>query len=138
MVSVAYPGGITALAQDSLDYPRLNRELHDSEVAYEQMGEENSRLSNRIALKDTILSDLIAGRRTFVEAVRDFHELNQSDPRLMQLLRDGSPGCSDEQVIALNVLTYLEHRLYLDRTGMYAKFVAEYRLHYSNRTSAGS
>lgn len=65
-----------------------------------------SESERRVAVKEQVTAELIAGRRTVPEAVARFRSVLESTPVALALLRRHSPGLSEEECIGRNVIHY--------------------------------
>src|SRR5688572_3967944 len=75
----AYP----ALAGDSNSLSELmefRAQLTEAEKEHQRLQREDDQTLYRIAAKNGVVRDLVAGRRTFDDAVLRFHEVNRTNP----------------------------------------------------------
>ncbi|WP_439620485.1 hypothetical protein [Gemmata sp.] len=71
----------------------------------------NRELLHRIAIKNELIAELIAGRTTLAEVTQKFLVMNQSRSECMTSIRATYPGGTDEEKTAQNVLGYLRDEL---------------------------
>lgn len=64
------------------------------------------RIDQRIALKNIVVQNLIAGRVTLASAAEDFDSLNKLEPELV-VQKSIFPGDTDKETAALQVVTYI-------------------------------
>jgi hypothetical protein len=65
----------------------------------------------RVAIKNALVAELIAGRTTLSEVTGQFLILNQSRPDVMAIIRATYPGSTDQEKSAHNVIAYLRVEL---------------------------
>lgn len=68
-------------------------------------------LQRRIAIKESLVADLVAGRATLAYVAEQFLALNQGRPEIMRVIRATCPGRSDLEKSAHNVVEYAEGEL---------------------------
>jgi hypothetical protein len=61
----------------------------------------------RIAYKDSLIRELVAGRATLAQVSDEFLRLNEEEPASLEVLRRCYPGPGDEERSAHNVLGYV-------------------------------
>lgn len=66
-------------------------------------------IAARIAYKESLIRELIAGRTTLARVSDEFLRLNEEEPTTMNVLRTSYPGSGDEERSAHNVLEYVHH-----------------------------
>lgn len=64
-------------------------------------------LAARIAYKDSLVRELIAGRATLAQVSDEFLRLNEEEPVALKVVRDRYPGSGDEEKSANNVIGYV-------------------------------
>jgi hypothetical protein len=62
---------------------------------------------HRIAVKEQLIQEVIAGRVSLMEAAAQFRALNATQPRFMEIIRDFYAGATDEECLCKNVLGYV-------------------------------
>ena len=65
---------------------------------------------DRIAYKDRLVGQLVAGRATLEEVTAEFLRLNQGNPAALAAIRRQFSGSTDEERTARNVLAYVRIR----------------------------
>jgi hypothetical protein len=99
-----------------LDLWNLPSLHHQAAVANEEardLDTQSADLRNRIAVKEALVSGLIAGRLTLAETAAEFAVLNQSFPNYMTIFRDVYSGETDDEKNIWNVIDYARTRLAL-------------------------
>lgn len=90
-------------------------ELREELNAEVELGESlelvNVEIQRRIAIKEGLVADLIAGRTTLACVAEQFLALNQGRPEYMRVIRVTYPGASDFEKSAHNVIGYVEGEL---------------------------
>jgi hypothetical protein len=109
-VVIGYPGGVASAYQDAGDLPRLTEELDQLHREQARLEREAVHLSNRIAVKEALIEDLIAGRMTLLAVAEEFAELNSDDANAA-IIRTNYRGENDLERNANNVLSYAEQRV---------------------------
>jgi hypothetical protein len=79
----------------------------------------------RIAYKDSLIRELVAGRTTLARVSDEFLRLNEEEPVELRVVRERCPGSGDEEKSAHNVLGFVlqlrlpadEEARVLDRLG---------------------
>src|SRR5207302_800885 len=79
----------------------------DPEVA--RLNARTYHLASRIAYKDSLIRELVAGRATLAQVSDEFLRLNQEEPAAMFVLRSRYPGSGDEERSANNVIGFVHH-----------------------------
>jgi hypothetical protein len=64
-------------------------------------------LGARIAYKDLLVQELVAGRATLAQVSDEFLRLNEEEPAELHVLRHRYPGSGDEEKSANNVLHFV-------------------------------
>jgi hypothetical protein len=77
----------------------------------DQMDSKQQSVSQRIAYKEALITELIAGRTTLHEVSQEFLALNREVPSAMFVLRWKFQVESDEEVSALNVIDFVTDRV---------------------------
>ena len=117
----AHPTWARSIGADVWNVPALkdrNRALAEENRRMEAEGED---VRHRIAVKETLVADLIAGRSTLAETTAQFTTMNASRPEYMSVIRDAFPGATDQEKMARNVIAFAvvrvapEHRAELAR-----------------------
>lgn len=64
-------------------------------------------LAARIAYKNSLVAELVAGRATLAQVSDEFLRLNEEEPAELLVVRERYPGSGDEEKSANNVLGYV-------------------------------
>jgi hypothetical protein len=103
---------------------RAEQELHD------HLALVSRDLMHRIAIKNELIAELIAGRTTFPEVTQKFLVMNQSHPEYMTSIRAAYPGDTDEEKTAQNVLGYVRAELEQETPTRRAEVLARLRVQF--------
>jgi hypothetical protein len=110
--AVARPEWAEYLGVDVWNLPDLREELTEANELKTELEFQNAAILDRINMKDRLISDLIAGRRTLAETTSQFCALNQDFPEFLTILRLNYPGATDEERSAWNVMDFVHPRLF--------------------------
>jgi hypothetical protein len=90
--------------------PRLNAWLTNLVAEYgpEELEAGNGELMQRIATKEALVEDLIAGRRGLLDVAARFRVLDADTPACMTVIRRAVPAATDEECICRNVINYVK------------------------------
>ena len=100
-VLLTYPGGLSSAYRDATTPPPAALA-----AAAERLN--SAQIMDRIALKEAMVNELIAGRAGLVEVAGRFEALNGVVPGSLEVLRTRYPGLSDLERAAMNVLDYVD------------------------------
>lgn len=113
LVAVAFVGVLTihptwakSLGADVWNMPALKEQLRESQNDIARLDAEDQGVRQRIAVKESLVQDLLAGRATLAEVTEQFTALDASRPEYMDILRANHPAASDREVMARNVISY--------------------------------
>ena len=101
-----HPSLARTIGADVWNVPSLNDQVRAAAVEEGRLNDENGEVMRRIAIKEAIVSDLIADRTTLAAATARFAGLNVSRPQYIATLRDSYPGATDEEIFARNVISF--------------------------------
>jgi hypothetical protein len=105
-VLVVHPTWAQALGVDVWTVPELKEQVRASSAEGDRLADEDEDVLRRIAIKEGIVSDLIAGRSTLAEASERFTVLNAARPEYANAVRDAFPGATDQEKTSRNVISY--------------------------------
>ena len=106
VVLVAHPTLAQSIGADVWNMPALKEQVRAAGAEDERLTTEDDDVRRRIAIKDAITAELIAGRTTLADATDRFTELNAGRPRYLTALRDAYPGATDQEKFARNVISF--------------------------------
>ncbi len=95
-----------SLGMDVWNYSALQKELRAGEDQSRELNERSAVIAHRIAVKDTIVADLLAGKITLATATDRFLELNAGMPEYMDVIRSTFAGDTDHERTARNVISF--------------------------------
>ena len=132
-VFVCYPGGMAGAYQNASEVSKLHEEFDQLYKERARLEERAVYIADRIAIKEALIEDLIAGKQTLLEVTERFAELN-SDESDAEMIRIHFPGACDLERNANNVLGYAEQRVNdpSARSLLMDKLGAEYCLHFGH------
>jgi hypothetical protein len=87
--------------------PRWNAELQEAEETNEQLSVEATVVGERIAAKETMVVDLVAGRTSLAEVLDRFRELNAGNEELQAQMELRYPNQSEDERLYQNVLDFV-------------------------------
>jgi len=99
------------LAIDMVQSPSLREELKEDAEIRESLEVVNREIQRRIAIKEALIADLIAGRTTLAATTEQFLVMNQTRAEYMMIIRTSYPGQTDYEKTARNVIGYAEGEL---------------------------
>ena len=111
VVLVAHPTLAQSIGADVWNMPALKEQVRAADAEDDRLSTEDDDVLRRIAIKDTIVIDLIAGRTTLADATTRFTELNAGRPRYLAALRESYPGAPDQEKFARNVISFAVSRV---------------------------
>jgi hypothetical protein len=127
-VLAVHPTWARALGADVWNLPALKEQVRESAAEGDRLADEDSDVLRRIAIKEGIIADLIAGRSTLAEATDRFTELNAARPEYVQSLRESFPGTTDQEKFARNVISFALSRAALpERAALSSRLEGELR-----------
>lgn len=111
VVTVANPELAERLGLDVWNLPGLRAKMDASEELDRDIAAASDDVRHRIAVKETIVNDVIAGRCDLAAATQRFAEMNATRPGYMDVIRAAHPGDTDEEKLARNVIAFCEARV---------------------------
>ncbi|MBN9522781.1 hypothetical protein J0H58_30390 [bacterium] len=111
VVAVAHPGLVRAAGVDFWTVGEARAELAEAAATDRALDERHDAILRRIAIKEALITDLIAGRLSLAEVAARFLELNEDEPGYLVVLRSAVPGDSDLERSARNVIDYVGERV---------------------------
>ena len=110
-VLAVHPSLAQTIGADVWNVPALKEQARASEVEEDRLDDEDSEVMRRIAVKEAIVNDLIAGRTTLADATARFVALNAARPQYLHALREAYPGTTDDEMFARNVISFAVARV---------------------------
>lgn len=105
-VLAGHPTLARSVGMDVWNVPELQQQLDNASGESHRLSTEDDIVLQRIAKKETIVKELIAGRATLADATARFGELNAARPLALETVRDAYPGATDQEKTARNVIAY--------------------------------
>ena len=106
-----YPGGLASAYDDLGDYDGHRRQMADSRIADMHSDAVFANLTDRIALKEQMMDELISGRATLRETTRGFMEINAGNETTRTVIGQQYCGSTYEEKSARNVIDFAVNRL---------------------------
>lgn len=110
LVALTYPGGLSAAYQDARDSGTVKEQLSEAERVRESLTSRGEVISERIAVKEAAVNELIHGHTSFRATVERFVELYEGDETLLAVLRHEYGDRSLEELAGRNVIAYVAKR----------------------------
>jgi len=121
-----HPTWAQSIGADVWNVPGLREEMRDTRSETDRLEAEDEQVRRRIAVKDAIADDLLAGRITLNEAVERFAEMLPTRSKHMAAIRDRYPGTTDREKIAHHTIAYTAlHASPAERTAIAERLHAE-------------
>jgi hypothetical protein len=111
LATFTYPGGVSAAYSDLQDHTTLQQTMESARTDSSQLDTSLMNMSDRIALKEQWIDELISGRATLKSTTRRFMELNQSSDVTLKTIEAHFRGRTSEEKAARNVMAYVQIRL---------------------------
>jgi hypothetical protein len=108
VVSAARPSWAADLGLDFWSVPALQERIARDQQIASKLAARDEQTLRRIAVKETIIEDLLAKRITLLEAAAEFRALNAGKHAYTMVLRSVYPDMSDEERVCRNVIGYVE------------------------------
>jgi hypothetical protein len=105
-VLAIHPTLAQSLGVDVWNVSTLKAQLRATETENVRLAAEDEEVRDRIAIKEGLITDLIAHRTTLAEVTEQFIVLDASRPRYLEILRRAYPATTDREVMARNVIAY--------------------------------
>jgi hypothetical protein len=106
-----HPTWARSLGADVWNMPALTEQVRTTETEGTRLAAEDTEVQRRIAIKDAIVTELLAGRITLADATDQFTAMNTSRPHYMAAIRDTFPGATDREKMARNVISFATPRV---------------------------
>ena len=109
--ALTYPGGLNAAYDDFHDYESHREIVASTPASNAQLDATIVNLTDRIAMKEQWIEELISGRATLNITVQRFLDLNRSNETIYHLIDDQYPGATYEEKAARNVCDFVNMRI---------------------------
>ncbi len=114
-LSVAHPSWAQAVGVDVWNLAELEEQTRATTAHNRVLLAEDYEIQQRIAIKESLIEELVAGHTSLAATTDAFLELNRAMPQHMTVIRSLYPGRSDRELVARNVLDYAKGRSVSDR-----------------------
>lgn len=111
VAAAVHPGLVRAAGVDFWNAAAAEADLAEANAAAHALADRDDTILRRIAIKESLITELIAGRATLAQVAARFLELNEEEPGYLLVLRSAVPGDSDLERSARNVIDYAAHRV---------------------------
>ncbi len=111
LATFTYPGGVSAAYSDLQDHTTLQQSMESAKTDSSQLDSSLMNVTDRIALKEQWIDELISGRATLKTTTLRFMELNRSSEVALKTIEEHFRGRTSEEKAARNVMAYVVVRL---------------------------
>ena len=111
LATFTYPGGVSAAYSDLQDHTTLRQSMESARIDSTQLDTSLLNMSDRIAVKEQWIEELISGRATLKSTTRRFMELNRNSDVTLKTIEAHFRGRTSEEKAARNVMAYVQVRL---------------------------
>jgi hypothetical protein len=101
----------TTVGIDLWNLPDLHEDVRTASDQNQVLDTEYMEASQRIRVKEEMISSLIAGRSSLAEVATQFTVINEGYENHMIVIRQLYPGATDQEKMLWNVLDYAYHRM---------------------------
>lgn len=105
-VVLVHPTWAQSVGLDVWNAPALNQQAQTAAVEVDRLETEDGEVLRRIAIKESIINELLAGRTTLADATDQFVALNEARPDYIETIRNSFPGTTDREKFARNVIAF--------------------------------
>lgn len=123
----AAPEWVDSLGLDVFGVGAFQQEIRNELEREQNLELTNQEVRRRIEIKDGLIAELIAGRKSLAQVSARFLALNRERPEYLDVIRATYPGSTDEERTARNVIGYVEGELLWDKTPRKAEVLARLR-----------
>lgn len=106
-----HPTWAKSVGADVWNVPALNNEARAAISKNERLDAEDDQVRRRMAVKEALVAELIAGRTSLAEVTARFAEMNATRANYVALIRETYPGATDREKAARNVIDYVFSRV---------------------------
>lgn len=125
-VLAGHPTLARSVGMDVWNVPELQQQLDAASDESARLRTEDDVVLQRIAVKEAIVKELIAGHTTLAETTDRFAEMNANRPQALAVIRLAYPGATDQEKTARNVISYALGRTPVaDRAALSRRLEAE-------------
>lgn len=125
-VGLVRPAWAQSVGLDVWNVPALQAEMRASADASDRLDEKDHEVQQRMAVKESLVAELIAGRTTLAEVTARFTDMNATRPDYVASIRATFSGTTDLEKSARNVIDYALARVPVaERAAFAARLEAE-------------
>lgn len=108
---IAYPAWTVDLGLDVWNLPELHARVRAAARRDQELTSESAQARRRIEVKEVLIADLIAGRRTLADVALQFSVLNEGVEVHLTILCLRYPDTTDGERTLRNVIEFTQHRV---------------------------
>ncbi|MBP3959556.1 hypothetical protein J8F10_30295 [Gemmata sp. G18] len=101
-----HPTLAESVGADVWNVAELQESLRESTDVSSQLDTEGGAVLRRIAVKEALVDELLAGRAPLAEVTTKFTELNAARAEYLTTIRAFYPGATDQEKMARNVISF--------------------------------
>lgn len=121
-----FPTWVQSVGADVWNLPSDEASIRENARANDRITQQNDETLRRIAIKESIVEELLAGRLTLAEATDQFVEMNAARPECLNRIRAEYPGSGDREKTARNVISFaIVHTKPAERAGVQLRLERE-------------
>lgn len=98
---------LTACGYDFWRYSAYQQQLEEDTTLSEALDARLENSEERLALKELIVREFLAGRTTFDGVIDSFRQTNEGNDRVMQYMHTYYPAADDREIAARNALQFI-------------------------------
>ncbi|HEY1191212.1 MAG TPA: hypothetical protein VGE74_26490 [Gemmata sp.] len=110
-VLAGHPKLARSVGMDVWNVPELNQQLDAATNESNRLTCEGDVVLRRIAVKETIIKEMLAGRASLADATARFAEMNVNRPQAQEAVRHMYAGATDQEKTARNVIAFAAARV---------------------------
>jgi len=106
---LAYPAEADDPGGDIWQIVKARSSIEEADRSMRQLDLDDEHVMRRVAIREEVIRDLVAGRMTFQQATQRFVELNRTHPSALANLRRMYAGRTDEERAARQLVTHMRN-----------------------------
>lgn len=133
LVWLSYPGGLAAACRDVQDSGELNEQIAAARRESEDLSDRTLQVTDRIAVKEALVTRLAAGEASLDEVAALFAELNAAEPVKLTTLRWRYGDVPHDELAARSVIEYVDGRHLPNRTQVLDRLDRQFQARFGHR-----
>ncbi len=113
----ARPSWVADAGLDFWNVPALKARLAQDQRAAAELDARDDRVMRRIAVKEVLIADVVAGKVGLIEAAAQFRAMNAGSHGYAVVIRSLYPNMSDDERVCRNVIDYVQSYVEGDEDG---------------------